>query len=40
MTKEELARFLALIEMKSYWGKNEIRNLILDILAGVAKWNR
>ena len=40
MTAEQLKLFYAILETKNSWGKNEIRNLILDILAGVAKWNR
>ncbi len=35
MSKEELARLLAAIEMKNSWGKNEIKDLILKVIAGV-----
>jgi len=35
MTKEELKRLLAELEKKNSWGKNEIKNLILEIIAGI-----
>ncbi len=35
MTKEELARLLSAIELKNSWGKNELKDLILKIIAGM-----
>ena len=35
MSKEELAKLLAAIEMKNSWGKNELKELILKIIAGM-----
>lgn len=35
MTKEELATLLAVIETKNSWGKNEIKDVILKIIAGI-----
>ena len=35
MTKEELANLLAAIETKNSWGKNELKDLILKIIAGI-----
>lgn len=37
MTQEQLALFLAKLAEKNSWGKNEVRNLVLDILAGVIR---
>jgi len=35
MSKEELAKLLMALESKNSWGKNEIKELILRILAGL-----
>lgn len=35
MSKEELATLLKEIEKKNSWGKNELKDLILKILAGL-----
>ena len=37
MTQEQFALLLSELEKKNSWGKNEIRNLILNIIAGVVK---
>lgn len=37
MTQEQLATLLRLLENKNSWGKNEVRNLILEIIAGIKK---
>ena len=36
MSKEDLAKLLAAIEMKNSWGKNELKDLILKIIAGMS----
>ena len=35
MTQDQLAKLLAAIEMKTSWGKLELKDLILKILAGI-----
>ena len=35
MSKEDLAKLLTCIEMKNSWGKNELKELILKIMAGM-----
>lgn len=35
MSKEELAKLLLAIESKNSWGKNELKDLILKIVAGI-----
>lgn len=35
MTQEQLATLLKAIELKNSWGKNELKDLILKILAGL-----
>ena len=37
MTQEQLAALLRLLDDKNSWGKNEVRNLILEIIAGIKK---
>lgn len=37
MTQEQLATFLAEIEKKNSWGKNELKDLMLKVIAGVIK---
>lgn len=35
MTQEQLAKLLIAIETKNSWGKNELKDLILKIIAGM-----
>lgn len=35
MTQEQLATFLRIIETKNSWGKNEIKSLMLEVMAGI-----
>ena len=35
MNQEQLKKFLTILETKNSWGKNEIRTLVLDIIAGI-----
>ena len=35
MSQEQLQKLLSKLEEKNSWGKNEIKFLILDIIAGV-----
>ncbi len=37
MTQEQLKLFLQEIEKQNSWGKNQLKDLLLDILAGVIK---
>lgn len=37
MTQEQIALFMAKIEEKNSWGKNELKLLLLNILTGVVK---
>lgn len=37
MTQEQLATLLRRLDDKNSWGKNEVRNLILEIIAGIKK---
>lgn len=37
MTQEQLAAFLAEIEKKNSWGKNELKDLLLKVIAGIVK---
>lgn len=37
MTQEQLAIFMAKLDEKNSWGKNEIKMLLLNILTGVVK---
>lgn len=37
MTQEQLATLLRRLDYKNSWGKNEVRNLILEIIAGIKK---
>lgn len=37
MTQEQLATLLRELEKKNSWGKNEVRTLILNIIAGIVK---
>lgn len=37
MTQEQLALYMAEIEKKNSWGKNELKMLLLNILTGVLK---
>lgn len=35
MTEEQLKLFYKVLETKNSWGKNEIRTVLLEIIAGV-----
>lgn len=35
MTQEQLKLFYAILETKNSWGKNEIRQVLLEIIAGI-----
>jgi len=34
MSREDLAKLLQVLETKNSWGKNELKELILNIIAG------
>lgn len=35
MTTEQLKLFYAILETKNSWGKNEVRQLLLEIISGI-----
>lgn len=35
MTQEQLKLFYEILETKNSWGKNEIRTVLLEIIAGI-----
>jgi len=35
MTKEQLETFYNILNTKNSWGKNEIRTVLLEIIAGI-----
>lgn len=35
MTPEQLKLFYAILETKNSWGKNEIRQVLLEVVAGI-----
>lgn len=35
MTKEQLETFYKILNTKNSWGKNEIRTVLLEIIAGI-----
>lgn len=35
MTQDQLKLFYAILETKNSWGKNEIRQVLLEIIAGI-----
>jgi hypothetical protein len=35
MTTEQLKRFYAVLDTKNSWGKNEIKQVLLEVIAGV-----
>lgn len=35
MTQEQLATFIRIIESKNSWGKNEVKTLLLEVMAGI-----
>lgn len=37
MTQEQLAKFYEVLNSKNSWGKNEIRQVLLEIISGVYK---
>ena len=37
MTKEQLEMFYKILESKNSWGKNEIKTMLLEVIAGLRK---
>lgn len=37
MNQEQLKTFYRLLETKNSWGKNEIKTLVLEVIAGIKK---
>ena len=37
MTKEQLEIFYRIIETKNSWGKNELKTMLLEVIAGLIK---
>ena len=37
MTKEQLEIFYRILDTKNSWGKNEIKALLLEVIAGLRK---
>jgi len=35
MTEEQLKTFYRLLETKNSWGKNEVKTLLLEVIAGI-----
>jgi hypothetical protein len=35
MTKEQLQLFYAILETKNSWGKNEVKAVLLEVVAGI-----
>lgn len=35
MTQEHLKTFYAILETKNSWGKNEVKTLLLEVIAGI-----
>ena len=35
MTPEQLKLFYKILETKNSWGKNEIRNVLLEVVSGI-----
>lgn len=35
MTQEQLKTFYAILETKNSWGKNEVKTLLLEVIAGI-----
>ena len=35
MTQEQLALFYKILETKNSWGKNEIKQMLLEVIAGI-----
>ncbi len=35
MTKEQLKLFYKILETKNSWGKNELKQMLLEIIAGI-----
>ena len=35
MTKEQLNLFYSILETKNSWGKNEIRQILLEVVSGI-----
>jgi len=39
MTEQQLTLFYEILNTKNSWGKNEIRQVLLEIVAGIRKGN-
>ena len=37
MTKEQLELFYRILETKNSWGKNEVKTMLLEVIAGIRK---
>ena len=37
MTQEQLDLFYKILETKNSWGKNEIKQMLLEVIAGIRK---
>lgn len=37
MTQEQLALFYKILDTKNSWGKNEIRQILLEVVAGIRR---
>lgn len=35
MTEEQLKTFYAILSTKNSWGKNEVKTLLLEVIAGI-----
>ena len=35
MTQEQLERFYAILETQNSWGKNQIKTVLLEVIAGI-----
>lgn len=35
MTQEQLTLFYAILDTKNSWGKNEIRQILLEVVSGI-----
>ncbi len=35
MTQDQLKTFYAILETKNSWGKNEVKTLLLEVIAGI-----
>ena len=37
MNKEQLELFYKILETKNSWGKNEVKTILLEVIAGIRK---